>query len=203
MRILWFLIIELSTFIHYNNTMPYIVTRRTAARLIFFVGFLLMILGSTFLIGSLRFNISQISVLISFLLVFFGVTCAVLATRLNRRSLYVFFAALFVQAGLFLFLHAIHIIPVRLSQTWPLLSVFAGMALFPAGWRRYGAPKITYIIPSITFVGLGSALMVFSLNLVSFSFAQFIQDWWPLLVVLAGLTLVLSSLGVRVMNNDQ
>jgi hypothetical protein len=38
---------------------------------------------------------------------------------------------------------------------------------------------------------------VFSLDLVSFSFRQFILNWWPLLVVLAGLILGLVSLGTK------
>jgi hypothetical protein len=35
---------------------------------------------------------------------------------------------------------------------------------------------------------------------VSFSFAQFILNWWPLLIVLAGMLLTLISLGTK--NND-
>ena len=176
-----------------------IVTRRTAARFVFIIGFFLMILGSAFLIGSL-IHISRVSVFTSFFLVFLGVICAFFATRINRRSLYLFFAALFFQAGLFLFLHAIQVIPIKLSQTWPLLSIFSGIALFPAGWFRYGLFKITYIVPSAAFILIGTALMIFSLDLVSFSLAQFIKNWWPLLLVLSGLMLVLFSLSTRTAN---
>ena len=173
-----------------------LVTRRTTARFVFIIGFFLMILGSAFLIGSL-IKISRVSIISSFLLIFLGISCAVFATKLNWRSLYFFFAALFVQIGLFLFLHTVHIIPVRLSRTWPLLSVFSGIALFPAGWHRYGVPKISYIVPSVAFIVLGTALMIFSLNIVSFSLAQFIRNWWHLLLMLAGLILVLLSLGTK------
>jgi hypothetical protein len=155
-----------------------------------------MFLGSAFLLGTLV-GISKVSILISFVFVLIGVSCAAFAIKLNKRSLYLFFAAGFLQVGLFLFLSALHIIPISFSQAWPLLSVFSGVALFPAGWRRYGEFRSRYVVPSVAFVILGSGLMVFSLDLVSFSFAQFVKNWWPLLVVLAGLTLVLISLSTN------
>ncbi|MDR1318650.1 MAG: hypothetical protein LBJ90_03420 [Treponema sp.] len=170
--------------------------RRTAAGFIFIIGLLLMFLGSAFLLGS-PVEISQASVLFSFFFVILGAGFAVLAINLNKRSLYLFFAAFFLQLGLFLFLAALHIIPITLSQGWPLISVFSGIALFPAGWHRYGVFSIRYVVPSAAFIILGSALLVFSFDLVSFSFSQFVKRWWHLLVLLAGLILVLVSLSAR------
>jgi hypothetical protein len=171
-------------------------SRRTIARIIFFVGLVLMFLGSGFLLGSLT-GIFRISVAGSFLFVILGSICAAMAIQLNKRGVYLFFAAFFLQMGFFLFLLALRIFPLRLSESWPLLSVFAGFALFPAGWRRFGAFRTGYTVPSVAFVVLGSALLVFSFDLVAFSFRQFMLDWWPLLVVLAGLVLVLVSLGSK------
>ncbi|MDR2477206.1 MAG: hypothetical protein LBD18_05430 [Treponema sp.] len=172
------------------------VARKSSARFIFIIGILLMFLGIAVLIGSLA-AISQASILFSFLFIILGAVCAVPAIKLNKRSLYLFFAALFLQAGFFLFLFALQIIPIAFSRAWPLLSIFSGLALFPAGWHRYGVFKAKYVAPSAAFVILGSALMIFSLDLVSFSLAQFVRNWWPLLVVLAGLTLLLISLSTK------
>ena len=172
------------------------VSRRAVARFVFNIGFFLMFLGSSFFIGSLM-EISRVSILVSFLMLILGINCAIFAIKLNRRSLYLFFAALFFQAGLFFFLYTLRIIPITLPHAWPLLSIFVGISLFPAGWHRYGVLKAHYIVPSITFVILGSVLMVFALHLVSFSFAQFIRNWWPLLIIFAGLILVLVSLGTK------
>jgi len=135
--------------------------------------------------------------LISFLLLILGISCAAFAIQLNWRSIYLFFAALFLQAGLVLFLYTVRIIPIKLIKSWPLLSIFAGIALIPSGWYRYGAIKIRYIVPAVAFVIIGAALMVFALDLVPFSLVQFVIDWWPLLVILAGLALVLTSLATK------
>ena len=172
------------------------ITRRTAARFVFIIGFLLMFLGSAFIIESL-IHVSRVSILVSFLLLILGISCAAFAIQLNWRSIYLFFAALFLQAGLALFLYTVHLIPVKLIRSWPLLSVFAGIALIPAGWHRYGAIRVSYIVPSVAFIVIGAALMVFALGLVPFSLRQFVIDWWPLLVILAGLALVLTSLATK------
>jgi len=168
-------------------------TRKLTASIVFIIGLSLMILGITFLLGSLE-QTSRISVFLSFLLVITGASCAVLAIKLNKRSSYLFFASFFLMAGIFLFLSALGIIPLPFSKAWPLLSVFSGLALLPSGWRRYGGFRKRYFVPSFAFVVLGCVLLVFSLNVVPFSFKQFIYTWWPLLFVLGGLTLVLISL---------
>jgi hypothetical protein len=173
-----------------------VLSRRTIAQVVFFVGLVLMFLGTVLLLGTLA-GISRISVAGSFLFVILGSICAAMAIQLNKRGLYLFFAAFFLQMGFFLFFLVLDIFPLSFSKSWPLLSVFAGLSLFPAGWRRFGALRIAYVVPSIAFVILGSALLVFSLDLVAFSFRQFMLDWWSLLIVLGGFVLILVSLGAK------
>jgi hypothetical protein len=181
--------------------MHHIVSRRTAAQLFFIIGLLLMFLGTVFLIVTLT-NISRISAMTSFIFIVLGLFLAFFAIQLKKRSLYFFFAAFFLQIGLFLFLAALGMLPIPFSKSWPLISVFSGLALFPAGWHRYGALRSRYVVPSIVFLILGSVLMIFSLDVVPFSFTQFIIRWWSLLVVLAGLTLILVSLGTNKENGE-
>jgi hypothetical protein len=171
-------------------------SRRIAARFVFIIGLLLMFLGAAFLLGSLEGS-SRISVLAAFLFVILGSLCAVLAIKLNKRSMYLFAAAFFFMVGLFLFLSALRIIPVSFSEAWPLLSVFSGLALLPAGWRKYGGFRSRFLAPACAFVVLGCVLLIFSFDVVPFSFAHFILNWWPLLFVLCGLILVLISLGTK------
>jgi hypothetical protein len=96
--------------------------------------------------------------------------------------------------GSFLFLSAMKIIPFSLKEGWPLLSVFAGLALLPAGWRHYRSIRYRYLIPAAGFVALGCILLVFSFRVAPFSFKRFIITWWPLVLVVAGILLVLLSL---------
>jgi hypothetical protein len=133
----------------------------------------------------------------AFFFVIIGSGFAFLAVKLNKRSIYLFFATFFMLVGFFLFLSALKIMPLVFMDWWPVLSVFAGLALIPAGWHRYGKVRPRYVVPSTVFIILGCVLLIFSLDVVSFSFKQFMLDWWPLLLVLAGLILVLISLSTK------
>ncbi|MDR0289664.1 MAG: hypothetical protein LBI06_01880 [Treponema sp.] len=139
----------------------------------------------------------QISILISFLIIIFGIGNLFLAIKLRRRSFYLFFAALFLQTGLFLLLNSIDVINIGYPNAWPLLSIFTGLALLPAGRQRYGAIKANYIVLSVAFIILGAIMMFFSMKLTSFSLKQFVSDWWVLLILMAGLTLILITLGIK------
>ncbi|MDR0442358.1 MAG: hypothetical protein LBH44_03010 [Treponema sp.] len=176
--------------------MYHLFTRKTAARIFFIIGLLFVILGCAFLPGS-KIHISRHVVLISLLFLVIGVGCAIAAIKLYKNAVYLFFAAYSLLAGLFFLLSSLDILPLPFSRAWPLLSVFSGIALIPAGWYRYEGVRIKYIVPSLFFIVLGSVLLVFSLDLVSFSLAQFVRDWWPLLIVLWGLILTLVSLGSK------
>ncbi|QQO11206.1 hypothetical protein [Breznakiella homolactica] len=167
--------------------------RRIAAKFVFIIGLFLMLLGSAAILGTMS-GTSRVSVFTAFIFVIIGAVCAVFAIKLNRRSLYLFFAAFFIQVGFFLFLIALGIIAIPFSELWPLISVFAGLALIPAGWHRYHRLRSRYVVPALAFVILGCVLMLFSLKMVPFSFSQFIINWWPLLIALAGLVLVLIAL---------
>jgi hypothetical protein len=167
--------------------------RKAAAGYVFMLGLLLMLLGSALLLASMT-EASRLSVLGSFLVVITGAAFAVFAIKLNRRSVYLFFAAFFIQMGLFLFLSAVHVISEPFSRLWPLLSVFAGLSLLPSGWHRYHVLKSRYVVPAGAFVFLGCMMLLFSLKMVPFSFSRFIRAWWPLLIILAGLVLMLIAL---------
>ena len=170
--------------------------RHFAAHIVFVTGLFFMVLGIAFLLGTMA-GISRLSVLWSFLFVIIGALLAVFAIKLNKRSAYLFFASFFILIGSFLFLSALKIIPFSLKEGWPLLSVFAGLALLPAGWRHYRSVSYRYLIPAVAFVVLGCVLLFFSFKVAPFSFKRFIITWWPLVLVITGIVLVLVSLGSR------
>jgi hypothetical protein len=170
------------------------VTRRSVTQAVFYSGLLLMLLGTVFLLGALT-DVSRLLLLGSCLFLIIGGLFTVIATKISKQAVYLFFAFFFLSAGLFFFLAGLRVIPLSLSQGWPLFSVFAGLALVPAGWRHFKGIRIQYFIPALAFILLGFMLLPFSLDLVSFSFKRFMINWWPLFMVLAGLVLVLLSLG--------
>jgi hypothetical protein len=152
-----------------------------------------MALGFGFLLGAAR-KTSGLPVFATFLLIIGGAVCALDAVKLKKKPLYLFFALFFLETGLYLLLFTLKVLPVTLAQSWPLLSVFAGVALLPGGWRRYGKIHARFLIPAVVFIILGCVLLIFSFKLAPFSLRRFILRWWPLVLAAIGLGLVLLSL---------
>jgi hypothetical protein len=171
-------------------------TRRSVTQAVFYFGLLLMLLGIVFLLGAF-IGISRFSLISSCLFLIIGGLFAVIATKISRNPVYLFFALFFLLTGLFFFFSGLRIVPLSLSQGWPLFPIFAGLALVPAGWRHFKAIRIWYFIPALAFIMLGFLLLPFSLELVSFSFKRFMIDWWPLFMVMTGFILVILSLGTN------
>jgi hypothetical protein len=139
---------------------------------------------------------AQQRVISALLLLIIGGGCVFVALKLRRRSLYLFFAAFFTLVILFFLLKATGISGLTLKRSWPLLSVFAGLALLPAGaaagnGRRYGTVRRIYLIPAIALVILGGFLLLFSLRITNFSFKQFVLGWGPVIVAVSGIMLIL------------
>ena len=156
-----------------------------------------MLLGNILLLRYVV-GVSGISVFLSFLFLIAGFICVLLAIRLHRRPSYVFIASFILMVGSVISLTAVGIIPrFFLFRSWPLISVFSGLALLPAGKRHYGKFRSKFVVPSCFFIIFGLVLLIFSFDIVTFSFRQFILDWWPALILLIGIIMVLVSLGSK------
>ena len=185
--------IEITAFILYTCIMQHEIKRKKIARIMFYAGIVLSLFGSVFLLFN-HVSITDIQVVVSFLLLIIGGLCVFFAVKLRRQSLYLFFAAFFTLVGLFLLFKVFGVITLSLKQSWPLLSVFTGIALLLAGIHRYDRVTRIYLIPSIALITLGCFLLLFSLKITSFSFRQFVLDWCPVIVVMSGIMLILFSI---------
>ena len=169
---------------------------RLVSQTVFYTGLVLMLAGAVFLVGALS-GVSHFSRLWSCLFLIIGGLFTIVSVKISGRPVYLFLAVFFLLTGIFFFLLGLSVLPVGLSQSWPLFAVFTGLALIPAGARHYREIRISYLIPALAFTILGFVLIPFSFKLVSFSFKRFMIDWWPLLTLMAGGVLVLVSLGAR------
>jgi hypothetical protein len=174
---------------------------RPKTRLFFLGGILLMYLGCAFLLAAFA-RASRLSIIVASAFIIAGSLFAFLAVAMNKRSVYLFLAAFCILIGFFLFISSLSVVPIMLRDWWPVASIFAGLAMIPAGWHHYGIIKPRYVVPSVIFIILGVALLFFSLGIVDFSFKQFLIRWWPLLFVMAGLILMLIALGTKLLPED-
>lgn len=110
----------------------------------------------------------------------------------RKRPTYLFFSVFFSLAGLYLLLTASG--ALTLKEGWPLLSVFAGLALLPAGLLRFGGVRRVFLIPALALAVLGAFLLLFSLDVTGMSFRQFMLACWPAILAMLGLALALLSI---------
>lgn len=164
------------------------IKKRLLDRVVFPAGLALLLAGSVILLRSAADG-STARIAGSLALMSAGGAGAVFFARKRRRPTYLFFSVFFMLAGLYLLLNSGGALPLR--QGWPLLSVFAGIALIPAGLLRFGGLRRVYMIPSAALASLGAFLLLFSLDITNFSFRAFMLASWPVLIALSGLFLAL------------
>ncbi|MDR0557955.1 MAG: tetratricopeptide repeat protein [Treponema sp.] len=128
-----------------------------------------------------------------------GAGVASFAIKLNERAPHLFFVCFSILVGIFLFLSAPTLFPFSFKQAWPLIVVFSGLVLSPAVWRKYKMLKIKFIAPSLAFIALGVCPLVFSFRMLPLKSSQFILNWRPLLLLLAGVFLISLTLGIKTM----
>lgn len=107
-----------------------------------------------------------------------------------RESAFIFFGILFVCAGFFLLIIETNLIPLTVSQAWPIIMAMTGASLLAAGFYRYRRLVGVYVVPATLIIVLGLFFMLFSFDIITMPLRTFAAMWWPLLFVLAGIGLL-------------
>ncbi len=80
----------------------------------------------------------------------------------------------------------------RFVALWPLLMTSAGLAWLIAGLRFFRRMKLSFVVPSMTFIFLGLFFCLFSFKIVGVSFGRFIVSWWPSFLIAGGVVLFIA-----------
>jgi hypothetical protein len=164
------------------------------SRSLLVTGIILALAGSLFLLSSLAVVVN-LPIVVSIIIIIIGGLLMVLTIKLKKSSVFLFIAIFQLSIGVYLLLLFSRIFApaFTFAASWPLISILAGVSLFPSGWRHYRAVKFFYAIPALAFVVLGGVLLLFSTRLVAISFKQFMLRWWPLIIIIAGVFLIVLS----------
>jgi hypothetical protein len=101
---------------------------------------------------------------------------------------------IFTLSGIFFLLSNTIIPGVTLSRIWPIFMIIAGLSILPYGFGKKETTRIAIIIPACAIIGLSIIFFPFSLRLIDTSFKDFVLTWWPTLLLLSGVILILSYL---------
>ncbi len=153
-------------------------------------GILLIIIGSLLLIHKL--NILYFDWPKTYPIVFVAIGIALFASYFfNRNSNSVFWGTIFTLGGVFFFLRNYHFIDYYyVREVWPVFMMILGIAfivLFIVRPQDWGV-----LIPGGILLILGTSFLLRSLHL--WHAQEIIRRYWPLLLILIGAGIILSSL---------
>lgn len=113
-----------------------------------------------------------------------------IALAFSHKTLVLYIGLVMTAIGILRFIVGSGSVSCTMKQLWPVIVVFCGIALFPAGFFRYHRIRASYLFPALVLVFLGGFFLLFSLDIITISFTRFFSMWWPLLLVALGGTLV-------------
>jgi len=88
-----------------------------------------------------------------------------------------------------------------LARIWPAFMLVTGLSLIPYGLRRRGSARTAIVVPALFISCLALLFFVFSLRRETGEFGQFVRQWWPMILVISGIALVVSFFTMRRPNN--
>jgi hypothetical protein len=96
--------------------------------------------------------------------------------------------------GVFFILYNTVIPEKSFARIWPAFIAIAGLALLPYGLKSAQRARVGILISSATLIALAVIFFPFSLKLIETDFLHFAIRWWPAIIVLTGVILILSFL---------
>jgi hypothetical protein len=83
-----------------------------------------------------------------------------------------------------------------LARVWPLLMLATGLSLIPYGFKKRGGARVAIIVPAVFLSALSLVFLGFSLR-AGGGFTAFVAQWWPVILVMLGLALLVSFFTTR------
>ena len=109
------------------------------------------------------------------------------------RAGFVLVGMVLAQVGIVVFIANTVMAPIGLNRLWPLFMTVTGISLFVYAFKKGDRnTRVTLIIPSVALIILSFFFLLFSLELVTTGFQEFVGRWWPGLFVIAGAGLVIA-----------
>jgi hypothetical protein len=109
----------------------------------------------------------------------------------KAREGYLFSGFLLVAGGVAALLLLSGIAHLELSRGWPGFVTLTGLVLISFSYAQPPAKRPSYRIPGLVFLLMSGVFFLFSFDIVAASFSELVAAWWPLILVLLGLLLLI------------
>lgn len=79
-----------------------------------------------------------------------------------------------------------------LARIWPAFMLVTGLSLVPYGFRKKGSARTAIVVPGLFISCLALLFLPFSIHHAEGGFASFVMQWWPMILVILGIALIVS-----------
>lgn len=131
-------------------------------------------------------GVRNVAPFVNICLILFGALCFYFSlVKYRHAPLFFFGLYLCLAASLYLFVTS-GILSVGWAQLWPCGVVLCGICLFLTGLFRHRKVLSAYVFPSVLLVLLGAFFLLFSLDIITLSFREFVGRAWPFFLIVVG-----------------
>jgi hypothetical protein len=106
---------------------------------------------------------------------------------------YLFLGIGLLLSGLLLLIAKV-VVPLELTAIWPFFMTISGVSLLVYGLRKSGYTRLSLAVPGVATLLLSFVFLPFSLGIVKRPFAEVVSEWWPLILVVLGIALLVLHL---------
>ncbi len=153
------------------------------------LGTTLFIVGGSVLLGNLG-EFSTVRALWPITFVVLGLFILYLVYIQGVSERYIFPGMFCTLGGVFFLLLNTVISETDMARIWPIFMTIAGVSIVPYGYKKRGNKRIALLIPSFAIIGLSFLFLPFSLNIAGITFMKFVILFWPIVLMIMGVVLV-------------
>ncbi|MBN2051351.1 MAG: hypothetical protein JW760_12940 [Spirochaetales bacterium] len=157
---------------------------------------LFILLGGSFLLWTSGF-LSSFGRLWPVPLILLGLFLLYVTFFKGGPDIYIFPGVIISLVGIFVILKERFLSESTLGMIWPVFMMITGIAFFPYAGRKRGYRRLSFIISGITVILLAVSFLPFSLGLTNRSLTGFVSLWWPVLIIILGIILLVVYIGGR------
>lgn len=150
----------------------------------------LSIIAGLFLVLRVASNYQLEISFLSFAITFTGAVLFYLSLVVTHRALFFFLGLYLCLASFFAWFVASGVFPPAMDRLWPLEVVLSGICLVATGLFKNHRLRTRYLFPGVSLVVLGLLFLLFSLGVIRLSFVTVFMRWWPVLLIVLGVALV-------------
>ena len=155
---------------------------------VLFSGILFFIAGLFFILHKF-YGAALLSIAVPILIILGGIYFLYLSINHKANARYFLTGVFLFLLGVFFIFSNIVLPDVGFMSMWPAFMLLFGIVLFIYSMCKRPR-QINILVPSVAIIIMAVIFIPFSFKIITVSLFRFVAAWWPILFIVAGITLL-------------